>query len=107
DPRIMPIMTRRQPEFGKPFGAYLADMVSSARIAAGQRKAAEWAQPLRTVQSRYGVDATIVLAIWGIETSYGGAKDRWDVIRSLATLAQARFREPYFRDELISALMIL
>ena len=49
----------------------------------------------------------MILGIWGIETSFGEDKDRWDVIRSLATLAQARFRHPYFRDELIVALRIV
>src|SRR5207253_10662991 len=34
-------------------------------------------------------------------------KDRWDVFRSLATLAQARYRDPYFRKELIVALRIV
>src|SRR5437764_294441 len=42
DPRVMPI-TRRQPEYGKPVGEYVNSFASQARIAAGQRKAAEWA----------------------------------------------------------------
>jgi membrane-bound lytic murein transglycosylase B len=48
-----------------------------------------------------------VLALWGTESSFGSAQDRWDVIRSLATLAQARYRDPYFREELLVALRIL
>src|SRR6185295_16680398 len=39
--------------------------------------------------------------------SFGDYKDRWDVIRSLGTLAQARFRHPYFRDELLVALKMI
>jgi len=108
DPRVMTIITQRQPEFGRPAGAYLSSMVSKTRIETGTRKATEFATTLNAVEERYGVDRFIVLAIWGIETSYGaGATDRWDVIRSLATLAQARHRHPYFRDELITALQIL
>src|SRR6202044_239828 len=38
---------------------------------------------------------------------YGSGEQRWDVFRSLATLAQARFHHPLFRDELLSALKIL
>jgi membrane-bound lytic murein transglycosylase B len=106
DPRVMAI-TRRQPEYGRPAGAYIASMVSKARIDIGTRKAAEFAATLDAVEERYGVDRWIILAIWGIETSYGAAPDRWDVIRSLATLAQARYRHPYFRNELITALVIL
>lgn len=106
DPRIMPI-TQRQPEFGRPAGAYIASFVSKTRIDTGIRKAAELAPTLDAIEKRYGVDRFIILAIWGVETSYGAVQNRWDVIRSLATLAQARFRHPYFRDELITALLIL
>jgi len=106
DARVMAI-TQRQPEYGRPAGAYLAALVSKARIETGARKAAELATTLEAVENRYGVDRFIILAIWGIETSYGGARDRWDVIRSLATLAQAGYRHPYFRNELITALLVL
>ena len=42
-----------------------------------------------------------------METSYGALKDKWDGIRSLATLAYAKYRDPYFRDELLVALKII
>ncbi len=106
DPRVI-AATRGQAEYGKPVGAYIASIVSKARIEMGVRKAAEWAATLDAVEKKFGVDRWIVLAIWGIESSYGGDRDRWDVIRSLATLAAARYRDPYFRDELLAALRIL
>jgi membrane-bound lytic murein transglycosylase B len=98
---------RRQPEYGKPFGAYLASLVSPSRVATGARKAAQWAATLRSIEDKYGVDPGILVSIWGIESSYGSGEQRWDVFRSLATLAQARFHHPLFRDELLSALKIL
>jgi lytic murein transglycosylase len=98
---------RRQPEYGKPFGAYLASLVSPGRVAVGLRKSAQWAATLRDVDKKFGVDPSILVSIWGIESSYGDAAQRWDVFRSLATLAQARFHHPLFRDELLSALKIL
>jgi lytic murein transglycosylase len=42
-----------------------------------------------------------------METSYGAAKDKWDVFRSLATLAAIKFRHPYFRNETLVALKIM
>jgi lytic murein transglycosylase len=42
-----------------------------------------------------------------METSYGALKDKWDGIRSLSTLAFAKYRDPYFRNELLVALKIL
>jgi len=106
DPRIMPI-TQRQPEFGQSVGTYIASFASKSRIETGMRKAAEHAATLDAIEKRYGVDRWLILAIWGVETNFGGSRDRWDVIRSLATLAQARWRPPFFRDELITALLIL
>ena len=106
DPRVIAAM-RREPEYGKPMGAYLASLVSPDRITIGQRKSAQWADTLRVVEKRFGVDPTILMSIWGIESSFGQARDRWDVFRSLATLAQARFQPPLFRNELLSALKIL
>jgi membrane-bound lytic murein transglycosylase B len=106
DPAVLSAM-RHEPEYGKPFAAYLASLVSPERIATGLRKSAQWAEPLHAVAEKYGVEASIIVSIWGIESSFGQASDHWDVFRSLATLAQARFQHPYFRDELLSALEIL
>jgi lytic murein transglycosylase len=99
--------TRKQPEFGKPVGAYVNDIASRANIVTGRRKAVEWSKTLDAVEHKFGVDRWVILGIWGMETSYGALKDRWDIFRSLATLAQARYRHPYFRNELIVALKIM
>ncbi len=106
DPRVI-AATKRQPEYGKPVGAYIASLASPGNIAVGSRKASQWAETLAAAEKKFGVDRYILLAIWGVESSYGAEKDRWDVIRSLATLAQAGYRAPYFRGELLVALQIL
>jgi lytic murein transglycosylase len=62
---------------------------------------------LRAVEQKYGVDPDILVSIWGVESSFGESASRWDVFRSLATLAAARFQHPLFRDELLAALRIL
>jgi membrane-bound lytic murein transglycosylase B len=97
----------REPEYGKPFGAYLAGLASSSRIATGLRKSVQWAVTLRAVEDKFGVDQSILVSIWGIESSFGEGEQRWDVFRSIATLAQAGFQQPLFRDELFAALKIL
>jgi membrane-bound lytic murein transglycosylase B len=106
DPNVLAAM-QREPEYGKPMGAYLAGLVSPARIGMGQRKSAQWADTLRAVQDKYGVDQAILVSIWGIESSFGAGAQPWDVFRSVATLAQAGFQKPLFHDELLSALKIL
>ena len=105
DPRVMPI-TRRQPEYIKPAGAYVNSLASGGRASAGMKKEKEWSKTFDRIEKEYGIERWLILSIWGIETSFG-VKDKWDVVRSLATLAHAKFRDPYFRNELIVALKIL
>jgi lytic murein transglycosylase len=106
DPRVAAV-TRRQPEYGKPVGDYVNSIASNARVEAGRQKAVEWADTLAREEKVYEVDRYTLLALWGIETSYGDSKDRFDVIRSIATLVQIGYRDSYFRNELIVAMKIL
>src|SRR5579872_6689959 len=106
DPNVLAAM-RREPEYGKPMGAYLAGLVSASRIGIGMRKSAQWTPTLRAVEQKFGVEPSILVSIWGIESSFGQGEQRWDTFRSLATLAAARFQHPLFRNELLSALAIL
>jgi membrane-bound lytic murein transglycosylase B len=106
DPNVL-AARQHAPEYGKPLGPYIASLASPPRIAVGLRKSAQWVATLQAVEQKYGVDAHILVSIWGIESSFGDAEQHWDVIRSLATLAAARFQHPLFRDELLAALAIL
>ena len=106
DPRVI-AATKRQPEYGKPVGAYINDIVSLGRIKRGGDKAREWAKTLDAVEKRYSVERWILLSLWGMESDFGAAKDKWDVFRSLASLAYVKYRHPYFRNELIVAMGIM
>ena len=106
DPRVI-AATKRQPEYGKPFGDYVNAIVSNRRIADAQLKAREWAKTFDGVEKKYQVERWILLALWGIESDFGAEKDRWDVFRSLATLAYVKYRDPYFRNELIVAMLVM
>ena len=106
DPRVT-AATVRQPEYGRPVGAYVNGIATPARIATAAAKAVQWKHTLSDVEQQYGVDRFIILAIWGIETSFGGNNGGFDVIRSLATLALGNYRPDYFRDELLAALTVL
>jgi membrane-bound lytic murein transglycosylase B len=105
DPRIMPI-TKRQPEYGMPAGLYVKSLASADRAARGPKKEKEWSRTFDAIERQYGVDRWLILSIWGLETSFG-VKDKWDVVRSLATLAYNKYRDPYFRYELLVSLKIL
>lgn len=106
DPKVV-ALTRRQSEFARPIGAYVAGAVSAARVSEGRQIAARWAGVQGEVERRDGVPAAIVLAIWAQESGFGRATGGFPTIRSLATLASIRYREDTFRPELIAALRIL
>lgn len=99
--------TKRQPEYGKPVGDYIAALVSKSRLTRGEQKARDWIKTFDAVEKKYAVERWVLLALWGMETDYGAAKDRWDVFRSLSTLDYVGYRHPYFRNELFVAMRIM
>ncbi|MCF8477742.1 MAG: lytic murein transglycosylase [Pseudolabrys sp.] len=99
--------TKRQPEYGKPVGDYINALASPGRIKRGAVKAKQWSKTLAAVEKKFAVERSVLLALWGMETDYGAAKDKWDVFRSLSTLAFVKYRHPYFRNELIVAMGIM
>jgi membrane-bound lytic murein transglycosylase B len=58
-------------------------------------------------EERYGVDRRAFIGIWGMETSLRQLFGGHSVIRALASLAYVRYRDDFFRKELITALQIL
>jgi lytic murein transglycosylase len=99
--------TQRQPEYGKPVGDYVNAIVSNRRIADAQLKAREWTKTFDAVEQKFQVERWLLLSLWGMESDFGAERDRWDVFRSLATLAYVKYRDPYFRNELLVAMRIM
>lgn len=106
DPEIL-ARTKRQGEFARPVWEYLVGAVSPGRIARGQARGRSLAKTLDAIEARYGVPAPVLLAVWGVESDFGASAGSLPTVRALATLAQARFRGDLFREELLSALVIL
>jgi membrane-bound lytic murein transglycosylase B len=96
-----------QPEFTKAPWDYLDFLVSDERIARGRELLAQYAPTFAAVERAYGVDRTIIAAIWGVESNYGTLGGDRPVVRSTATLACVGRRRDYFREEFLSALEIL
>ena len=87
------------------------DYVSAKRIAKlaeeGRALAKAHAVALARIEKEIGVDAHVVLAIWGRETAFGKYKAVHDAIRVLATQAYTGRRKDLFRDELLHALKLI
>ncbi len=97
----------KQPEKKWTFAEYRARVINQARIDKGRRMMAEHADLLNQMSEKYGVQPQYIVALWGIETSYGENFGNFEIIRSLATLAWHGRRASFFRKELMDALKIL
>jgi membrane-bound lytic murein transglycosylase B len=96
-----------QAEFTRPIWEYLDKAVSPTRVDNGRMLASANGAALAKVESRYAVPSEVIVAIWGLESSYGEVTGDYNVIESLATLAYASRRGDVFRGQLIDALAIL
>lgn len=103
----------RPAERVKPWHEYRPIFISQARIDGGKRFLAQHRDKLARVEADTGVPAEMIVAIIGVETSYGGNTGRYSVLDALYTLAfryprsgdPARLerevrRELFFREEL-------
>ena len=98
---------RDQPESSRTLEDYLSIAVSDERVAKGRAAHAANRATLAAVQARYGVDPTIVAAIWGLESFYGERRGHVPVISATSTLAYEGRRGAFFEEQLVAALRIL
>jgi membrane-bound lytic murein transglycosylase B len=100
-------LDRKQPEGKMTFDAYKKRVISQARIDQGRRMMQEHKTELERASAKYGVPPQYIVALWGVETSYGNNTGGFGVIPALATLAHDGRRSEFFRSELMHALQIL
>ena len=105
-PRVV-ALDRAQPEFTRTVWDYLDTTVSPQRVTQGQHKLLQIRADADAAAIRYGVPATILVAIWGMESNYGGNYGNTSTIDALATLGFEGRREDWARGQLLAALKIL
>ena len=105
-PRVIEL-DRKQPEKTQSLEDYVAARVSKERIADGRLMLRRYATWLDRIERKYQVQRRFIVALWGIESSYGRHTGKHSVIQALATLAYDGRRSDYFRKELFEALHIL
>jgi membrane-bound lytic murein transglycosylase B len=95
------IQTRRTLE------EYLSIATSDERLTKGRIAIARHANTLSAIEAKYGVDANIIAAIWGMESQFGEKRGQISVISSTATLAFDGRHADFYESQLIAALRIL
>jgi membrane-bound lytic murein transglycosylase B len=89
------------------FRPYLDRHITTSLINRGQyRYSSHWSN-LSRIQSRYGVEPSVIIAIYGKETSYGSVTGSFDLLDALASLAYEGRRRSMFEDEFIAAMKLL
>ncbi|ACP26612.1 putative peptidoglycan-binding protein [Sinorhizobium fredii NGR234] len=101
-----------QPEFKHKIWEYIDSRVNPYTRRIGQEMAAKHGRTLDAIERHFGVDRSILLAVWSMESNYGAVLQKDDrlhyVPRALATLAYADPKRAKFaKTQLIAALKIL
>ncbi len=98
---------RNQTEFKRSLEDYLSIAASDERVSKGRAAFARHRSTLNALETKYGVDATIICAIWGLESQFGERKGNIPVISSTSTLAFDGRRGAFFEKQLVAALKII
>ncbi len=98
---------RNQTEFTRSIEDYLAIAASDERVSKGRAALSRHGAQLAAIEGRYGVEANVVAAVWGLESFYGERRGTVPVIAALSTLAYEGRRGSFFEQQLIAALKIL
>jgi lytic murein transglycosylase len=98
---------RNQTEFTRTLEDYLAIAASEERVSKGRAAMRTWGGVLSEIEARFGVEANVVAAVWGLESFYGERRGNIEVISALSTLAYEGRRGEFFESQLVAALKIL
>lgn len=98
---------RNQTETSRSLEDYLSIAVSEERVTKGRAAFARHRGLLLDLQTRYGVEAEVITAIWGLESFYGERRGDVPVISATSTLAFDGRRGAFFEQQLTAALRIL
>ena len=98
-----------QPEFTTELWDYLDARVNRKSIGTGRILAAVYRESLQEIEARFGVESSVLLAIWSMESSYGTALLRSGrlhyVPQALATLAYGDQRRRKFAEKQLVAVL--
>src|SRR5467141_4896114 len=108
DGAVLAFDRRQRGTFRKSFEEYAATRVIPARIKRAKQLMQRHAALLARIERQFGVPATLLMAIWTLESDNGtGDMGKLPVIRTLATLAHDCRRSELFQGELLAALQIV
>lgn len=98
---------RGQKSFRLTLDQFLAKRGGPVIISRGRSLKRSQAALFASIQQRYGVPPGPLLAIWGMETGFGGVHGNQHALSAVATLAYDCRRSDYFTDQLHAFLTLI
>ncbi len=96
-----------QPEFIKTPADYLDDGQLANLARRGREMQTKYMDTLARIEKTYGVDKTILLAIWGRETAFSTHRTPYNALDVLATQAYTGNRRDLFQTQFIDGLRLV
>lgn len=113
NPRVMELDRAQRPTAASnssappAFGSYLGKHITSSLISRGQARYSSHWPNLSRIRAQTGVEPSVIIAIYGKETSYGTVTGNFDLLEALATLGYEGRRRSFFEDEFLAALKLM
>ena len=95
------------PNATPPFAPFRRKHVTPDLIRRGAAKYSAHYPRLASIEQRTGVPASVMLGIYGKETSYGTVTGNFDVLDAVASLAYEGRRRSLFESEFVAAMKLL
>ncbi|MGX3066173.1 lytic murein transglycosylase [Ursidibacter arcticus] len=86
---------------------YLNKVLTQAKVNIAVDRWWKYQAQLENASQKYGVQKEYLMALWGMESSFGRYQGNFDVLSVLATLAFDGRREKLFTQEFINAMKML
>jgi len=98
---------RFQPEFYEDTKTYISKRTSKKKVRQGFDLYLKNIDFINSIDSKFSVEKSLLLALMGIETNFGTYVGKMDILSSLATLSFDKRRSKFFTNELITILQLV
>ena len=98
---------RFQPEFYEDTKTYISKRTSKQKIRQGSKIYKKNMDFINSIDKKFSVEKSLLLALMGIETNFGTYVGKMDILSSLATLSYDKRRSVFFTNELITILQLV
>jgi membrane-bound lytic murein transglycosylase B len=98
---------RFQPEFYEDTKTYIDKRSSKQKIKQGTKLYKLNEDFINSIDNKFSVEKSLLLALMGIETNFGTYVGKMDILSALATLSYDKRRSEFFTKELITILQLV